>query len=64
MLERVRLSCQRVILPTAQKRWRIRGVRDAHFERWRTLYRSYADFYGIEQSDVTAETVWSWIGDP
>jgi ribosomal protein S18 acetylase RimI-like enzyme len=34
------------------------------FERWRELYRGYADFYDFPQSDEQAATVWSWIHDP
>jgi GNAT superfamily N-acetyltransferase len=33
-------------------------------DRWRALYRDYADFYGVEQPDAAAARVWSWIQDP
>lgn len=45
-------------------RWRVRAARDGDFERWRALYRGYADFYEVEQSDAAAATVWSWVRDP
>jgi len=28
------------------------------------LYRGYADFYGVMQSEEAAALVWSWIRDP
>ena len=43
------------------------GVRPAQVEdeaQWRTLYRAYADFYGVQQSEEMAAQVWSWIPDP
>lgn len=32
--------------------------------QWRALYRAYADFYQVSQSDEMAAQVWSWIHDP
>lgn len=34
------------------------------FAQWRELYRGYAEFYEVEQTDAMAETVWAWILDP
>lgn len=34
------------------------------FDRWREIYRGYADFYELDQSDEQAAMVWSWIHDP
>lgn len=34
------------------------------FARWRELYRGYADFYGVEQSEAMAQRVWSWLQEP
>lgn len=42
----------------------MRGVRPDDHDRWRALYRGYADFYRVEQSDAAAATVWSWLLDP
>ncbi|MER6447209.1 GNAT family N-acetyltransferase [Streptomyces venezuelae] len=42
----------------------VRSVRDGDFPQWRALYRGYADFYGVEQSEEAATTVWSWVTDP
>ena len=33
-------------------------------DRWRELFKGYADFYQIRQTDASAELVWSWIHDP
>lgn len=48
----------------ARRRWRVRDAREEDQPRWRALYRQYADFYRVEQSDAAAATVWSWIRDP
>lgn len=34
------------------------------FAQWRELYRGYAEFYEVQQTDEMAEKVWSWILDP
>ncbi|MFE5795427.1 GNAT family N-acetyltransferase [Streptomyces sp. NPDC056503] len=43
---------------------RVRPVREDDFEQWRALYRGYAEFYRVEQTEEAAELVWSWIHDP
>ena len=30
---------------------------------WEPLYRGYADFYRVEMTDATLNTVWGWIHD-
>lgn len=47
-----------------QRRWLLRPPGDADRERWRALYRGYADFYRVGQTEAAADTVWSWIRDP
>ncbi|MFB7177944.1 GNAT family N-acetyltransferase [Streptomyces sp. NPDC056257] len=42
----------------------VRAVRAEDFAQWRTLYRGYADFYRVEQTEEAAATVWSWVTDP
>jgi GNAT superfamily N-acetyltransferase len=42
---------------------RVRPVLAEDFARWRELYRGYADFYGVDQTDSMAEQVWQWILD-
>lgn len=44
--------------------WVVEPPTPADFDRWRLLYRGYADFYEFPQSDEQAKTVWSWIHDP
>ncbi|GHA86338.1 GNAT family N-acetyltransferase [Streptomyces termitum] len=46
--------------PTVQ----VRPAREADFDQWRALYRGYADFYRVEQTEEAARLVWSWIHDP
>lgn len=46
-----------------ERPWRVRGPRDGDFDRWRALYQGYADFYRVQQPDIAAATVWSWIQD-
>jgi RimJ/RimL family protein N-acetyltransferase len=36
----------------------------ADFDRWRRLYRGYAEFYEFPQTDEHASTVWAWIHNP
>jgi GNAT superfamily N-acetyltransferase len=43
---------------------KVRSVRAEDFPRWRALYRGYADFYCVEQTEEMAERVWSWLNDP
>ena len=43
--------------------WIVDSPTDADFDRWRELYRGYADFYEVSQTDEQAATVWSWIQD-
>ncbi|MFJ7264128.1 GNAT family N-acetyltransferase [Streptomyces globosus] len=42
----------------------IRPVRAEDFAQWRALYRGYADFYEVDQTEEMAATVWSWLNDP
>lgn len=42
----------------------VRAVRAEDFPQWRELYRGYADFYRVEQTEEAAERVWSWVRDP
>ncbi|MEU3609888.1 GNAT family N-acetyltransferase [Streptomyces sp. NPDC035033] len=43
---------------------KVRAVRAEDFPQWRALYRGYADFYGVEQTEEMALRVWSWVNDP
>src|ERR1700752_2481825 len=40
----------------------VRDLGVADYERWRPLYRAYAEFY--EQTEDMAATTWSWLTDP
>ncbi len=31
---------------------------------WDDLYRLYAEFYGVDQTEAMRDRVWSWIRDP
>ncbi|MEU8774850.1 GNAT family N-acetyltransferase [Streptomyces sp. NPDC048606] len=42
----------------------VRAAQPEDFDRWRVLYRGYADFYRVEQTEEAAATVWGWINDP
>ena len=42
----------------------VRPPTENDYERWRTLYRGYAEFYRVEQPEESAALVWSWIQDP
>ncbi|WP_030303358.1 GNAT family N-acetyltransferase [Streptomyces katrae] len=42
----------------------VRAVRAEDFAQWRALYRGYADFYEVEQTEEAAATVWSWLLEP
>lgn len=52
------------VVESAGQRLRVRQVVAEDFASWKTLYRGYADFYGVQQSDAMAARVWSWIQDP
>ncbi|MFD7630286.1 GNAT family N-acetyltransferase [Streptomyces sp. NPDC059851] len=43
---------------------KVRAVRAEDFDQWRALYRGYADFYRVEQTEEMAGRVWSWVNDP
>ncbi|MEU5218615.1 GNAT family N-acetyltransferase [Streptomyces sp. NPDC020807] len=43
---------------------KVRAARAEDFPQWRALYRGYADFYKVEQTEEQAERVWSWVNDP
>lgn len=43
--------------------WVVESPTEADFDRWRQLYRGYAEFYEFDQSDEQAAKVWSWIHD-
>ena len=42
----------------------VRAVRPDDFPQWRVLYRGYADFYEVDQTEEAAAVVWSWVNDP
>ncbi|MER8047799.1 GNAT family N-acetyltransferase [Streptomyces sp. NPDC094032] len=42
---------------------KVRAVTTEDFAQWRALYRGYAEFYRVEQTEEAAERVWSWIHD-
>lgn len=44
--------------------WVVEAPTEADFDRWRELYRGYAEFYEFDQRDEQAARVWSWIHDP
>ena len=44
--------------------WVVGPPTQADFDAWRALYRGYAEFYEVDQTDEQAATVWSWIHDP
>lgn len=48
----------------SERHWRVRPATAGDYPRWRVLYRAYADFYGVPQSNEAADRVWSWIHDP
>lgn len=41
----------------------VRPVRPEDHAQWRALYRGYAQFYRVEQTDEAAERVWGWVND-
>jgi ribosomal protein S18 acetylase RimI-like enzyme len=44
--------------------WTVDEPQQADFARWRELYRGYANFYEVAQTDEQAARVWSWLHDP
>ncbi|QES47277.1 GNAT family N-acetyltransferase [Streptomyces venezuelae] len=42
----------------------VRAARPEDFAQWRPLYRGYAEFYRVEQTEAAAALVWSWVTDP
>ncbi len=42
----------------------MRDARPEDLHDWRRLFRGYADFYEVEQTDEMVERVWGWILDP
>lgn len=44
--------------------FRVDPPRPSDYDRWRALYRGYADFYRAAQPDEHAERVWRWLQDP
>jgi len=45
-------------------RWRTRPCEERDFERWQVLYRGYASFYEVDQSEEDRLTVWQWVISP
>jgi GNAT superfamily N-acetyltransferase len=45
-------------------RWHTRACEAGDFPRWEALYRAYAEFYEVDQSEADRARVWSWITDP
>lgn len=41
----------------------IRPAPQADRAAWETLYKGYADFYGVPQTEQMRETVWDWLND-
>ncbi|WP_211643960.1 GNAT family N-acetyltransferase [Loktanella sp. SALINAS62] len=42
----------------------IRPLGQSDRTHWDRLYRGYADFYGVNQTDVMRDRVWGWLMDP
>ncbi|AUG78045.1 Putative acetyltransferase [Kitasatospora sp. MMS16-BH015] len=42
----------------------VRAARGEDFGQWRELYRGYAEFYRVAQTEEQAALVWSWVQDP
>ena len=42
----------------------VRPVREGDYAGWRRLYRGYAEFYRVQQTDAMVERVWAWLSDP
>lgn len=43
--------------------WVVEPPASEDYDRWRELYRGYAEFYEVPQTDDQAARVWSWIQD-
>ncbi len=43
---------------------RVRPLSGGDADQWRGLYRGFADFYGVEQTEEMAARTWSWLQDP
>ena len=41
----------------------IRNIQIKDKDEWRELYQGYANFYQIEISKITLDTVWNWLLD-
>jgi GNAT superfamily N-acetyltransferase len=41
----------------------IRPASQADRAAWETLYKGYADFYGVPQTEQMRDTVWGWLND-
>ncbi len=41
----------------------IRPASQADKAAWETLYKGYADFYGVPQTEQMRDTVWGWLND-
>lgn len=39
-------------------------MRRDDFKAWKELYRGYAEFYRVQQSEAMVHTVWSWLNAP
>ena len=41
----------------------IRNIQIKDKDQWRELYQGYANFYQVEISKITLDTVWNWLLD-
>ena len=41
----------------------IRNIQIKDRDQWRELYQGYANFYKVEISKITLDTVWNWLLD-
>jgi len=41
----------------------IREIKLKDKERWKKLYKGYADFYRVEMNNKILQTVWDWLND-
>jgi GNAT superfamily N-acetyltransferase len=48
---------------TASEQYYVRPVSEVDAESWRTLFRAYRDFYGLEEYREVESRVWSWLID-
>jgi GNAT superfamily N-acetyltransferase len=42
----------------------VRPLAAADHAEWEALFKGYADFYGVPQTQQMRETVWGWLNDP